>query len=550
MTCFIQTLVDALTSPTLLALVAASGAFLATIGGSDSNDDGNEENDEEEDWDDEDDDFDPDFDFKFSKKELQEFEEMIAQTNARITELVDVLDENPENRQEVEDELVRLYLSRAARYQEEEEFDRAAEDYAAAFGRIEEYVDSYGESVDMLKQLAAARLNYGILLNDCGDLDEADRQYALCEETNEKLAAFGDGEAKLDLVGVKLNRAAIEFERGNRSSGLNALDDAIEEFQRIAEADHERNDEACFYLAKALVTKADYLRAELDDDDFDSPDATEARAASKRAVDVYRTLVNAGHTNYKRDLADSLVAWVATSPKRSHEDVVAAVNALGEACQAFDSAVKCGEVDAVVDLFDATLQRADLLWGSDHKKEALAVYETFIETFDVLANSDELPMLEGLAVAYQRRAQIQKGVVKIDKTINDLAMAINLQTKIADDLIESLREKHECEHECECEHDHDHERCEHEHCGCGCGGCGEAERKFLVEKWVDDNFRALTECFYEQAVLYLEKRKLDYVSGCCDAARKIEERYREVLRDDEKLDMEFADQLRDLSYAL
>ena len=289
-----------------------------TFGEADSeNDDveeGSDEEEEDEDWDD---DFDPDADFTFSKEELREFEEMVKQTDERISELVDLLDGTPENRRELEDELIRLYLSRAARRQEEEEYDRAEEDYSAAFGRIEEYVDSYGESVDMLKQIAAARLNFGIMLNDSGELDEADRQYELCGEANEKLVAFGDGEAKLDLVGVKLNRAAISFERDEHSSGLNSLDEAIVEFQTISETDHERNDVACYYLAKALMTKADALRSRLDDDDFESPDAEEARAATRRAVGVYRTLVKAGHTNYKRDLADSLVSAVATSPKRS-----------------------------------------------------------------------------------------------------------------------------------------------------------------------------------------------------------------------------------------
>ncbi|MBP5621188.1 MAG: hypothetical protein J6X44_04155 [Thermoguttaceae bacterium] len=225
---------------------------------------------------------------------------------------------------------------------------------------------------------------------------------------------------------------------------------------------------------------------------------------------------------------------------------------LGEACEAYQSTIQCGDVDAVVDLFDALLQRAELLEQGDYVKEAIAAYNSFIDMFVVMAGSDELPILEGLAVSFQRRAQLQKGVVKIDKTIKDLDEAIALQTRIAVNLIESLREKDECEcgrrhDDHECDHERDHE-CDH--CGCGCESCGEAGRKFLVEKWVNDNFRTLTECLYERAVLYLEKKKLANVSGCCDAARKIEERYREVLRDDEKLDMEFADQLRDLSFAL
>ena len=109
---------------------------------------------------------------------------------------------------------------------------------------------------------------------------------------------------------------------------------------------------------------------------------------------------------------------------------------LGEACEAYQSTIQCGDVDAVVDLFDALLQRAELLEQGDYVKEAIAAYNSFIDMFVVMAGSDELPILEGLAVSFQRRAQLQKGVVKIDKTIKDLDEAIALQTRIAVNLIE------------------------------------------------------------------------------------------------------------------
>ncbi len=532
MTYLMQTLADASTSAALLTLAALSTAVLATLEGSNTNDE---------------EDFEPDFNLHFSKEELRAYNENVEQTDARIAELVETLDATPGNAREIEEELVALYLARAARLQEEGENEAATDDYFAAFGRMEELVDAYGESVDLLKQLAAARLNYAILLNDSGDLDEADRQYQLSAEANEKLVAFGDAEAKLDLVGLKLNRAAIAFEKGNRSESLDALDETIEEFQRIAETDPSRDDDALFYLAKALVAKADFLRDALDEEDVESPEAEEARESIKRAVDVYRALVNSGRANYKRDLADGLVSWIAASPKRSKEDLVDAIDALTEACRAYESVVGCGETDAIVDLFDATMQRAELLLRAEREKEALAIYDYVVDTYKDFGDSDELPLLEGLAVAYQRRAQLRKKQVKPDKTIDDLNKAIGFQMKIADDLIASLKEEDDRDHRdherCGCG-DCDHEHCDYEHCGCGdCGGAG---RKFLVEKWVNDNFRALTECLWERAVASLEKKDSGSARGDCLSAAAVERAYRKVLRKDEKLDLEFANMLRDM----
>ncbi|MGN1065166.1 MAG: hypothetical protein ACI4QC_07115, partial [Thermoguttaceae bacterium] len=102
-------------------------------------------------------------------------------------------------------------------------------------------------------------------------------------------------------------------------------------------------------------------------------------------------------------------------------------------------------------------------------------------------------------------------------------------------------------HECGCGHDHAHGG--HE-CGCGCGSCSETERKFLVEKWVNDNFRALTECLHARVLAHLDKRDSSAALNDCLVAEAIEKAYRAVLRKDEPLDTEFASKLRELRRAL
>lgn len=556
MTYILQTLADALTSPVLLQLSVAAGALLmAHCGrgrcGHNHIDEDDEEEEEEDDVDDDEDDddygdyIDYESDFNFTSEELREYNEMVEETDRRIEELVDLIEQDPENIQELQDELIRAYLSRAARQQEEGEDADAFEDYAAAFDIIDEYIDAYGESVEILKVIAAACLNYGILLNDCDRLDDADYEYELAAQANEKLVAFGDKDAKLDLLGIKLNRAALAFENGVHSDSFNMLDEVIGDFEQLAETEPTIKDNVLYYLAKALTVKSDFIRSTLEEGDVDSSEAAEAREASGRAVDVFRALVNAGHTDYKRDLAESLVSYVETSPQRSREDLVDAINALSEACGAYESVVAFGQTDAIVELFEATMKRADLLMQAEMPKEALALYDYVVESFEKFSDSNELPLLEWLAAAYQRCAQLRKGHVAPGKTIADLTKAIDLQMKIADDLIATLKELDE-EHECEgCGCEHSESGRQREHCGCG-SECGCAERKFLVEHWVNDNFHALTECLYERACAHLENQHSADAGNDCLTAAAVEKAYRLVLREDEKLNMEFARLLRDM----
>ena len=439
-------------------------------------------------------------------------------------------------------------------------------------------------------------MNYGILLNDCGDLDAADDEYARAEEANTRIAECGDKEAALDLLGIKLNRASIAFERGDHAESFNALDEIAEEFRALSEKPEYNDSEALFYLAKTYATKASFLRATLDEDDVDSPEAAEASQTYRNAINVYRELVNGGATQYLRDLADGLVGCVGATAMRSKEDLLNAEEFLREACAAYQKTIALGEQDACVDLFDASLQRGEFLMKLERKADAEKLFSSIIDTFETFGDSGELPLMEGLAIAYQRRAALQKGRESATTTIKDLSHAIALQRGIADSLIETLREdgaskdscgeRRHCGDGCGCD-SHDHKKCDCGpdckcgcqegkectcgqdgkkcdcgcddddscgcgSCGCGCGsGCGGVEgRKFLVKRWVNDNFRALTELYYERIQAFLERCEKERAIADCIEAERLYNDYRAVLHDDEVLDEEFLDMIRTLRVAL
>jgi hypothetical protein len=387
-------------------------------------------------------------------------------------------------------------------------------------------------------------------------------------------------------LGIDLNRASIIFARGDANAAFELLDKTIAELKKlVADPDYNRY-EVPYCLAKACMSKGLLLRSTLDDD-LDRPEAAEAREAYEGAINTFRALVeDGGETQYRRELADALVESMAVNPIRSREDAEGAIARLKEASDAYRKCVILGESNACVDFFEASLERARLLMSIDCDDAAFALYDSIIEAFDNPSDSDELPLREGLATAYQNRAKLRKGDDRdvFKKKLADLNLAIDLQIKIADDLVATLQEENDdccCgrdhNHDCGCGghghgHDHDDGCCcgghghEHAHDGCGCGGhghghdhdcgCGHdrgvssAERRFFIEHWVSDNYVALMECLFDRASVHLELGDRTAARADCDFAETITKQYRSVLREDETLDDETFEQIRQMSRAL
>ena len=657
MTNLLQSLSELLTSfdLTFLTLLACAPLFAGCCGGcghcgGHNDEDGDaqpeeDENDVDDEEDEDDEDATADFNLGFSKEDLDDYNDHLKQTNERINELVEDLDGEPDGtRKDKEEELVKLYLHRAALLQEEGETDEALNNYNAAFERLNEYVESYGESRDTLQTLADGRLGLGILYNEESRFSDADEEYERAGAAYEKLVALGSKQAKLDLIGVSINRAGVAFAQRRRSDSLNMLDEASENLEKLAETSGS-DAEVLYYLGKVHSLKAEFLREELEEEDLESPDALEALENRKKASQYYRVLVASGNDNYRQEFAECLVELARTTPNREKNDLTDSINVLAEACQAYErvlhSAKMANDAEGLSvfpDLLDATMLRGELLTRAERTKEAASLYDGVIDIFGSFESSDEWPLLENLALAYQNRAILRKETAKVDTRINDLSKAIELQSRIADVLINTLKERGDeeedsckcgcgcgcgpdcdcgcqegkecaCKHdgkdgsckcgcgcssdcdcgcqegkECTCKHDdkdgsckcgcgcssdcqcgcqegkecackHDDkdgsckcgcEDCDDEdECGCGCGCCGEEERKFLIKRWVNSNFRSLTQSLWERAQAYQEKKDTSSAIHDCMLAETIEKAYRSVLREGETLDDEFSRELRE-----
>lgn len=543
---FAQTLADLLLSPMTLNSMLALAALMALNADHDPSPDDNDDDDLDDDYSD----LEDEPDFTFSQNDIKELKKQFAEINERIDAINSSLarETDAEKRQNLELELIRYYLTKAALEVEFEEDleEQGLQDYQTLLEKIAAFEKLYGdESRDFLKQKALAYLNYGILLYDRGDFQGADQNYIVAGLTNDKLASFGDEEAALDAVGVTLNRATLLFELGNHEQAYEMLDAAIVEFQKVASSDSRFRNEASYYLAKTYMTKCDYLRGQDDN-------APEANEAAQNASAVYRSLIESGNTQYKRDYADALLTFVLTASEEQKNELDELLEALNQARQAYETVIAHGETDACVDLFDVFATRGDLLFNAQQNDEALNTYNALLESFSILKSTDELPILEGLAVAMHRRAQLRKETAKTQELLKDLEEATTLQLRISEELMETLEEKHDHDHCCHthdegrehkheccghgCGHDHDAE--EHGGCQCGCDGCGElgpAARKFFVERWAQENYDEIMQLFYWRAQLYLENGNHDAAREAVATALAVRRAYQRVLKDGETL---------------
>ena len=587
---------------TLLMWIAGLGAFFAAFGLCAA--DRESFDDETKDDENEDDDFDEEnpFGFNVSRETIEEYKEYIRDTNTRLMELYEKLKTASEFPGDVLEEIVSLRLGLAARAQEAGDDSEALQNYESAFDAYSRYLDSGGDSQATLKKAAAGRLSYAVALYENGDNDAADKEYVRARQENEELAKLGDREAQVDMLGIDLNRASIISARGDQQGAIELLDETIAELKKLVDDPDYNRYEVPYCLAKAYMSKGWLLRSTFDDD-LDCPEAIDSRDAYENAINVFRALVeDGGETQYRRELADALVESMAVTPIRSDEDAKSAIIRLKEAGDAYRKCVILGENDACVDFFETSLERARLLMKIERSAAAFALYDSIIETFDNLAESDELPILEGLATAYQNRAKLRDGDDRdvFKKKLDDLNKAIELQAKIADDLIATLQEEndgcccghgHEHDHDgccCGHGHEHGHDGCcgghghehghdgccgghghehghdgccgghghEHGHDGCCCGGredgAGDAERQFFVEHWVADNYAALMECLFDRINVRLELNDRKEAREDCVFAETIAKQYRSVLKEKEReaLDDEMFEQIRLLRQSL
>lgn len=354
-------------------------------------------------------------DFQLSLDDLIRGDEDLEQVRSRIDDLTEKMNAGQEN---LEKPLLHDYLRLALESQEEEKLDDSLAYFHQAI-RVLKKSAQKRYSTGLARMVGLARLSYAITLNDLGRWEEALVEYGKAEGVMASLAEMGDLEAQLDLAGIRLNVATIQFEIGKTEEALTLLDRVKSDFSALSGTDKE--DEARYYLAKAIL-----LIASIEEDRGQERESVERM---KEAIAIYRGLTEEGKVKYKYDLACA-VASLAELSRYDFDDgsfrPEPALSLITEAVELFQESIVAGRTDACVDLLEISLLKGKHLFEMNRCEEAIALYDDLIETYGEFRSGDTPALLANLASAYSWRGNARRQLKDLAPALADLNEAIGL----------------------------------------------------------------------------------------------------------------------------
>ena len=310
------------------------------------------------------------------------------------------------------------YLALAALLQQDDYLEESVTIYEDSLELFGELAKENPDDAELARAIGAANLSRAIALNDSGEKEEALEGYNRAEKAISALAAAGDGEAKYDLAGIKLNRGTIYCDLGQYEESQKELDESFTEFralEKISELDTR------FFMAKVSVALGNLYREQ------EAP-IEKIVDVHNRAMRLFVELIDAGDTKYELDLANVLIDKCMARYEANEGEVV-----LVDMQRGIDIIEKCynaGDEAAKFDLFTAMLTYGVILLDLEKYNDALSVFNEIVEKFKELEHVDEPMLLNEFAGLYDSRGMCLFNLGKVDEAIESLGKAIEIRESL------------------------------------------------------------------------------------------------------------------------
>jgi len=304
---------------------------------------------------------------------------------------------------------------------------------------LEDSMTMYGNAVDhfqllqkespqdknIIRLIGLSYLSRAVTLNDLDEKEDAVKDYDNALAVLTPLVASGDGEAKYDVAGIKLNQGTIYHELGELDKAAKLLDESFMEFralEKISTLDTR------FYMGKVSVAIGNLLR------DQEEP--------IEKIVDVYNRsmrlfveLIDSGEMERELDLANVLIdKCMARYEAGQGEDVLIDMQ------RGIDILEKLNKDDhqekkeeAFFDLFSALLAYGNILLDLEKLNDAMSVLNELTERFKILEQIDDPVLFNEFAGLFERRGLCYFNLNKLDEAIADLSRGIDLKEKLWED---------------------------------------------------------------------------------------------------------------------
>ena len=280
-----------------------------------------------------------------------------------------------------------------------------------------------GEDEEIRRKLGMIDLHRAVVCNDCDGMDEAVHYYTTAIETLMPLDHKGDGEAKYDIAGMKLNRGQIFHELGEIEKANKDYDEAFLAYravEKISDLDTR------FYMAKVSVAQGSLYR------DMDEP-LERIIDAYNRAMRLFVELIDAGEKEHEQELANVLMDRCTASyesymnqgfeceadRKSKFDDVLLNV---GRAIEILD---RLGDGETVrCDLFNAYTTQGAMLLDLEQFPESLEVFDRLIRDFSDFATETDPTLVNQFAAVRENRGCALIGLGRFDEALGDFNQAI------------------------------------------------------------------------------------------------------------------------------
>lgn len=315
-------------------------------------------------------------------------------------------------------ELADTVLALAVQLHQDGYIDDSIETYDEAVAEFAELCQENADDRDSVRVLGLVNLSRAVALNDLGEQEAAVEGYEDAMKVLAPVANTGDGEAKYDIAGIKLNCGMIFHELGELDKAKQMLEESFLEFralEKISELDTR------FYMGKVSVALGNLMR------DLEEP-INSIVDVYNRAMRLFVELIDAGDLKYEHDLANALIEkCMARYEAGAGEDVLVD---LQRGIEILEKAANEDPHHAHVELFSAQFAYGSVLYDLEKYADAISVFSETLEKFADIENT-QVPILLGeYATVLDHRGMCYFALQQPDAAMADLTQAVRLLEKI------------------------------------------------------------------------------------------------------------------------
>jgi tetratricopeptide (TPR) repeat protein len=301
-------------------------------------------------------------------------------------------------------ELASLYVNAAIiQFEFGNDLDNVIADFNKAEKILKETL-ARSENTEIRLALGNVYLHRAVAFNDYDEYEDALKSYDAAIETLQPLDDAGDGEAKYDIAGIKLNRGTIKHEIGKLDEAKKDLDESFIAYRAVEKIS---NEDTRGFMAKVSVAQGHLFR------DMNEPLNTVVETYN-RAMRLYVELIDDGEIDLERELANVLMdrcsAYYEEYKETEFESEEERIDKIGSVLVDVKRAVEIlqrvadnGNEEAKVDLLYAVSQEGSILLDLEKYEEAKEVFNGIINDFAEFSDEFDPVLLNHFASAYESR---------------------------------------------------------------------------------------------------------------------------------------------------